>query len=795
MAELKSGTTIGGAVPWTKATLNLIPNGDSINYKGFKIYTENDKPTNAETDTVSASKGGGYGGRVTFNAGLVVKGSNIGYNIDAGTSPNDINIKTTRVNFQTHTGNTTGYHDFSIGKFSVNSIDAGIVEIKSKQDSKLRLIDDKDSIGGNYLEFFDKSDRKAIIGFAVSDANTFVIRNDRGNGTIQINDKIHFNGIQLMDYNNITQSFQQRTDLVPSVKIVQDGLENRVLKGGTETIVVKNVDVGLQIESRSDFPTVRLQKSDGRKVDIQPASHSNPNFLTFVYREANNTNISVIRLPSRSTGTIALEEETWSRTHQSRVRNYCINGTANIAWVNFARLELGQNGRMVSFRFVLGAGFNGNIEQGLYANVIFRTGNDSVAVGHSNRAFIKAYVSRDSGFDVEAVEVSKDVWELWARIPPYANNSYYTIESQSYASDVDGTWWTPKQNHGTVPSTGRCNKAVYVMYSGEHKPTPSELGVYSKTESDSKISFYNNNSETILKSPNWNPSARTGSYAYLTTSSNFGIYNLATNKSVFTVDPNGLTVISSRAIIKAPAGQSMSAQFISDSDYSSIQIVKKDGRYVSVESNPHGQHILNFNYRESSGNNITVVSVPAKSGTLAISSDHYTKGETYTRAEVDSKITSQSTKGGYVKIPLLAVEDGGAGRWLNTNKHTIQVASVPYPTIIKIVGFNKSGNKQFDAPSDTYTGEPVFNLQCLVETTIGTIDYNNSLPVLFSDLSFGNRFLKRSQTEVILKIPANTSGSFTVCGRSQFEEVRYDKIKRIEFYGYAIRLPDNGIIS
>ena len=45
MADLKSGTTIGGNTIWSQANLPLLPTGNTLTYKGFKVYTENDKPT------------------------------------------------------------------------------------------------------------------------------------------------------------------------------------------------------------------------------------------------------------------------------------------------------------------------------------------------------------------------------------------------------------------------------------------------------------------------------------------------------------------------------------------------------------------------------------------------------------------------------------------------------------------------------------------------------------------------------------------------------------------------------
>lgn len=48
MADLKLGTTLGGAGIWSASNLPLLPAGGQLTYKGWRVYTENDKPTKAE---------------------------------------------------------------------------------------------------------------------------------------------------------------------------------------------------------------------------------------------------------------------------------------------------------------------------------------------------------------------------------------------------------------------------------------------------------------------------------------------------------------------------------------------------------------------------------------------------------------------------------------------------------------------------------------------------------------------------------------------------------------------------
>lgn len=48
MALLKSGSTVGGNLIWHQGLLPVFPSGNSLYYKDYKVYTENDKPTPTE---------------------------------------------------------------------------------------------------------------------------------------------------------------------------------------------------------------------------------------------------------------------------------------------------------------------------------------------------------------------------------------------------------------------------------------------------------------------------------------------------------------------------------------------------------------------------------------------------------------------------------------------------------------------------------------------------------------------------------------------------------------------------
>lgn len=74
MAYLKSGSTVNGELILTQGNNPIIPVGNSVHYKEFKIFTEHDTPTAEQVDAVSKTKGGSYDKAVTFPE-LTVKGT------------------------------------------------------------------------------------------------------------------------------------------------------------------------------------------------------------------------------------------------------------------------------------------------------------------------------------------------------------------------------------------------------------------------------------------------------------------------------------------------------------------------------------------------------------------------------------------------------------------------------------------------------------------------------------------------------------------------------------------------
>ncbi|QPB12357.1 hypothetical protein [Providencia phage PSTCR6] len=107
MADLKSGSTVGGELILTQGDLPFVPNGNSLFYKNFLVFTENDRPSAQQVDAVSATQGGRFNKLVTF-AELTVDGVSSPLKITKGRNNWDNEIQTKQL------GITDGTNQFLI---------------------------------------------------------------------------------------------------------------------------------------------------------------------------------------------------------------------------------------------------------------------------------------------------------------------------------------------------------------------------------------------------------------------------------------------------------------------------------------------------------------------------------------------------------------------------------------------------------------------------------------------------------------------------------------------------------
>lgn len=72
MADLKMGTTVAGSTIWSQSNLPLLPSGNRLTFKGWKVYTETDKPTAEDIGALSLANGGTVAKNTTFGQSITV---------------------------------------------------------------------------------------------------------------------------------------------------------------------------------------------------------------------------------------------------------------------------------------------------------------------------------------------------------------------------------------------------------------------------------------------------------------------------------------------------------------------------------------------------------------------------------------------------------------------------------------------------------------------------------------------------------------------------------------------------
>lgn len=72
MADLKMGTTVAGSTIWSQSNLPLLPSGNRLTFKGWKVYTETDKPTAEDIGSLSLANGGTVAKNTTFGQSITV---------------------------------------------------------------------------------------------------------------------------------------------------------------------------------------------------------------------------------------------------------------------------------------------------------------------------------------------------------------------------------------------------------------------------------------------------------------------------------------------------------------------------------------------------------------------------------------------------------------------------------------------------------------------------------------------------------------------------------------------------
>ncbi|MEG1903008.1 MAG: tail fiber domain-containing protein [Bacteroidales bacterium] len=130
MADLKLGTTLGGAAIWSASNLPLLPSGGQITYKGWRIYTENDRPTAEDIGALSLANGGTVDKDTTFNRNVTV-GINLTANALYSKSFVDVTRSGTAAGLLFKRGDVTGTPSSEQGIMEIVGVNASGIPLST----------------------------------------------------------------------------------------------------------------------------------------------------------------------------------------------------------------------------------------------------------------------------------------------------------------------------------------------------------------------------------------------------------------------------------------------------------------------------------------------------------------------------------------------------------------------------------------------------------------------------------------------------------------------------------------
>lgn len=238
MADLKAGTTIGGAGLWNASNLQLNPSGNSVAYRGFKIYTENDKPLPLEIGALGNSGEVDFSGVMTMSgdsgvAQLKLTGSKAGIELGnvsgtAGTPYIDFHTSGANTDYDLRLiarANQMDLVTLGSGKFKLNMPDLNVVQFGQTSTTDIK------GYGGDTF----------IRDFGNGNVTISALRTSAGNA-----------GVLYLGYNNTTNTQYTSTVRLESPMSWKGAT---TLINGDGKLVSVNLDVAIygQTESNSRF--------------------------------------------------------------------------------------------------------------------------------------------------------------------------------------------------------------------------------------------------------------------------------------------------------------------------------------------------------------------------------------------------------------------------------------------------------------------------------------------------------------------------------------------------------------
>lgn len=164
-----------------------------------------------------------------------------------------------------------------------------------------------------------------------------------------------------------------------------------------------------------------------------------------------------------------------------RIRGTNFNSGNGEKWTKIATVVMPQSASTAIIEVFGGAGFNINTpHQAGKCEIVLRTSN-----GNPKGLNVVAWRTSDNTIitDIGHINTSGDTYDIYCRVGAYQNNTTSRVQSSSNASVQ---LFEAPQTFDEAPQ-GIVKGTIAKYYTSLQKPTPSDIGAYTKAETDQKI--------------------------------------------------------------------------------------------------------------------------------------------------------------------------------------------------------------------------------------------------------------------------------------------------------------------
>lgn len=377
----------------------------------------------------------------------------------------------------------SGANTFS-NYISVKSNAAAIV-LKNKAVNESLFILAKDTEDNN-LWYIGKGDANDNITFYDYKGNTSIVLNSSG---ATFNKPVKITGqVQPSDWTNIDSRYIPAATLstIARTNAINTFTAKQVINTDGEALTLRGkTTASLYIRGKNYDGTNRWYVGNDSGGDtLSLYNYKTGKSLSIGSEVAINANLVIggqVQPSNWSNLDTRYFTQSSSDSRYLRVRSTGFNTGGAGKWAKIATVSMPQGTSTAVIEFFGGSGFNfGVIDQACKTEIVLRTGN-----GNPKGLNVVAWKNSPNGVvdQIGYVNTSGDNYDIYCNVGGYQNAT--TARVQSSVNATVQLFETPETSD-TAPD-GYVDGTIAHYYTSMLKPTPSDIGAYTKSETDQKI--------------------------------------------------------------------------------------------------------------------------------------------------------------------------------------------------------------------------------------------------------------------------------------------------------------------